>query len=204
MKKLIIFVAISCICMGVYFGFICKPAVKKGNSRGDILPGIEFVPGRDENAADYYVKALASLRSRTEGGGKPESLTREERQWFMLGTNCRWSSFYPEHYPHVTDGGGDTLHQTYLRHIARLMVNEGRAAEEDGDVKRAMDIWRGVAVFGRHLESEKESTIQVLVGVAVEKLAYEEFVRYYRERGKIEEARRYETLIERLRQSRAR
>ena len=198
MRKFVILLALSCIGIAVYFGFIRKPLVSE---RVRILPGIEVVFTRDENAADYYAKACESLRRRYEGDRHPESLTPEEREWFMLGTSCRRSSWYPEHYPHVTAPGGKLPQLRYQRALGRIVGREGRSAEEDGDVKRAMDIWKRIAVMGWHLESEEECLLQVFTGIAIEELAYLEFIRYYRERGDMNQARRYQGFKRRWRDS---
>ncbi len=211
MRKLVIFVALCCIGVAVHFGFIRKPPV---GERVRILPGIEVVFTRDENAADYYAKACESLSGRYIGPyGKdgrivtdhePESLTPEERKWFMLGTSCRRSSWYPEHSPHITDPADQAAERANRvpgthRALAFYMMREGRSAEEAGDVKTAMDIWKRMAVFGWHTESEEEYLTLVLVGMAIEEMAYREFIRHYRERGDMDQARRYEGFKQRLR-----
>ena len=192
MRKFIIFVALCCIFVGVYFGFIHKPHVR-------ILPGIEVVFTRDGNAADYYAKACATMSRRATDDRDIDTVTSDERKWFMLGTSCRWSSWYPEHYPHITDPNDKLPQYRYLRGLGRIMAGEGRSAEKEGDVKKAMDMWRRVAVLGWHTEKEEECLIQVLVGIAIEAIAYNEFIRYYRERGDSDQAGRYKAFEERLR-----
>jgi hypothetical protein len=191
-RKAVFLVAICCVGVGVYFGFIHNPSARRSGRGTRIIPGIEFAFTRDENAADYYAKACDSLSRRSQGNRMPESLTRQEREWFVLGTSCRRSSWYPEHAPHIVGAGYAGPQLQYARGLGRIMAGEGRSAEKSGDVKKAMDIWRRVAVLGWHTEREEECVLQVLVGIAIESVAYKEFARYYRERGDTERARRFE------------
>jgi hypothetical protein len=198
-KKVVVFVAVCCIAVGVYFGYIRKPPAPGTGRRVEIIPGIEFVFTRDENAADYYAKACESMSRRATDDRKMESLTPQEREWFMLGTSCRRCSWYPEHYAHVTDQMARLPQMQYLRGMGRIMSLEGRSAEKRGNLKAAMDIWKRVAVLGWHTETEEECLIQVLVGVAIEQIAYDELIRHHRERSDVQQAQRYEAFKQRLR-----
>lgn len=182
MRKAIFLVAICCVGVGVYFGFIHNPPARRSGQGARIIPGIEFAFTRDGNAADYYAKACDSLSRRSEGNRMPESLTRQEREWFMLGTSCRRSSWYPEHAPHIVDPWYAVPQLQYLRGLGRTMAEEGRSAAKSGDVKKAMDNWKRVAVLGWHTEREEECVLQVLVGIAIESIAYREFTRLSRAR----------------------
>jgi len=196
LRRLIVVVAVCCIGIGLYFGFIHKPPISE---RVRILPGIEFVFTRDENAADYYAKACESLSRRTTDEHKPECLTSQERKWFIRGTSCRRSSWFPEHYPHLTDPNDKLPPLARIRDLGKLMAAEGQSAEKGGDVKKAMDIWKRVAVLGWHTEGEEESLVHVLAGIAIETTAYDEFIRHYREGGDTAEAERYGGFKQRLR-----
>ncbi len=196
MRKIAILIGLCCIGVGLYFGYIRKPEVDRGVR---ILPGIEFVFTRDENAADYYAKAYHSMSRRAADDRDLKSLTSQERKWFMLGTSCRRSSWYPEHSAHITDPMDAFPQLKYLRGLGRLMSEEGRAAARKGNVQKAMHVWRRVAVLGWHTESEQECITQVLVGIAIEMIAHDEFIKHYREHGNTKEVRRYENSRQRLR-----
>lgn len=196
MRKIAILVGLCCIGVGLYFSFIRKPEVGR---RVRILPGIEFVFTRNENAADYYAKAYRSMSRRAADDRDLKSLTPDEGRWFMLGTSCRDSSWYPEHSPHITDPMGAFPQLKYLRGLGRIMAEEGRSVEREGDAEKAMDIWKRVAVLGWHTDREQETMLQVLVGIAIEAIAYDEFIRHHREHGNTQETQRYEGFKQRLR-----
>ncbi len=199
MKKPIVFVAVCCIGVGLYFSFVYRPP-ETGTGRGTrVIPGVQFVFTRDENAADHYAKACESMSRRAADDRDLKSFTSQERKWFMLGTSCRQVSWYPEHFKPVTDPTESLPPLKYLRGLGRLMAAEGRAAEKRGDVKRALDIYRRIAVLGWHTDSQEELLLQSLVSIAIEAIAYDQLIRYYRESGNSAEARRYEGFKQLLR-----
>lgn len=195
MRKMAAAMAVCAIALGIYVGFLHKPPRASRGQRETVLPGIEVEFSREGNAADFYFKACESLSRLASEGKMPNYLTPEERRWFMLGTSCRRSSFYPEHYPHPTEEV-PMPQLVFQEHLARLMIREGRSAEETGREADALDIWKRVAVFGWHLETEEEGMIQVLTGIRIEFMAYDELARYHREHGDADEASRYEGFVQ--------
>lgn len=198
MKKIVVIVACVAIIVGVV-AFLLEKRTSKGppDSR-ELIPGITHVFRQKSNAADYYAKVLDSLSCRTANAKLPAYATQQEAQWFTEGTDCQHCSFYPEYYPHVTDNV-EMPQLVFQKHLGQLMILRGRQAERSRDYEGALRDYRRVAVFGWHIETEEECLIQVLTGIQIQFLAYEELARYYKEHSDADRAARYEAILEKRR-----
>jgi hypothetical protein len=198
MRKIIVLVASAAVVVAVVAFLLERRTRRSPLGPGKIIPGITHVFTRKGNAADYYAKALDSLSRRTAKTKLPEYATQREREWFTQGTECQYCSFYPEFYRHVTDNV-EMPQLVFQKHLAQLMIGHAREAERKGDYDAALSIYTRVGVFGWHIEAEEECLIEVLTGIQIEFLAYQQLARYYEERSDREEARRYESILEKRR-----
>jgi len=182
-----------------------KPGIGDRIEHGiDPLSMLSDQPTGAGNAATYYIEVIRSLAAREISSPDAPTLTEDEFQTFMEGARqgrCDFSTESltlegkPVRLAPVVNISNTVDHLFHLRQIARAVIERGSRHEADGSFEFALSCREATLKFGYNIEKGRESIVQVLVGIAVQKMAAEELKAFHERRGNDEETLKWNDFI---------
>lgn len=171
---------------------------------------LENRPFGASNAATSYIAVIQSMESRTGEEGRepgalqPSGLSEDEFHTFMHGVGQAECDFSRESL--VLDGKpvrlapavdiSDSLpHIPFLRKMALAVVARGEQYESFGETEMAVRCYEGVVKFGLDIERGRESLIQLLAGMSIQKSGAERLQEFYQSAGEAEKAEQWSNFL---------
>lgn len=157
------------------------------------LEGLVEMPKGKGNAAEFYSEAFKIYeRERDNAGFIPVQSTAVDKA--MSGAEIEKCEFVPA-FMLPADKPENVMAVTPPYIIASAMIGRADEAENQGDLAKAEDIYKRIIIFGRHLESERASLNQVMIGFQIEALGAKELFAFYKARNMEDKAAPAEKLL---------